>query len=602
MRIAGRELKEFSVCAEADGVCASYAAGQLRHYIKIALGVSLDIVSERRPSRQIVLRAGSGGDGFRGFCSGGSFCLEGDGERGLLYAVYDFLERFVGWRFFASRMQFRGVECGAYMAPVEKVMHPARDIAEGTRYAEAPGIAFRDFFGHAAADEDWCAKNRINGDLWRLKNTPDYMGGTESFASQGGHTFSELLPADVYYKEHPEYYSLVDGRRVADSQICFTNENVFREIVKNCGKILRRNPGAKYISVSQNDNSLWCTCEKCAAAVGGVSRLLFDFVNRVASALESEFPHVKIHTFAYDDTARDVHQAFHRNVVVQYCLRSCRGHTLSDPGCKANAAIAGRLKMLSSRCRELFIYDYLSSEAHILQFMPDIFRLRDNVRFLADCNVRGVYSEMDIFNQNSPCMEELRAYVYSKLMWNPYMSAQEYDDHINEFLQGYYGKGWKHIRRYLEIWAEETDGAHYDSVLGNVADDDGHDVIGRDGIPVRCAFMPEDRVNEACRRLEDELRAAEALAGPEETDRVRILRAGTLWYRLYHTMQGAADRERMIADNRELCSLMRRYCMKYTWSIGMSETTAMYKDFTLAPKDWNYWEKNSGHRVFGSRS
>lgn len=82
MRIAGRELKEFSVCAEADGVCASYAAGQLRHYIKIALGVSLDIVSERRPSRQIVLRAGSGGDGFRGFCSGGSFCLEGDGREG----------------------------------------------------------------------------------------------------------------------------------------------------------------------------------------------------------------------------------------------------------------------------------------------------------------------------------------------------------------------------------------------------------------------------------------------------------------------------------------------------------------------------------------
>lgn len=67
-------------------------------------------------------------------------------------------------------------------------------------------------------------------------------------------------------------------------------------------------------------------------------------------------------------------------------------------------------------------------------------------------------------------------------------------------------------------------------------------------------------------------------------------------------MKGAADRERMIADNRELCSLMRRYCMKYTWSIGMSETTAMYKDFTLAPKDWNYWEKNSGRRVFGSRS
>lgn len=613
MQIAGRELTEFSIYAEQDGVCASYAAEQLRHYIKNAFGLALDIVSEKR-GKQIVLcvEEGGRGDGFCGFYKDGNFYLKGESERGLLYAVYDFLERFVGWRFFAARMQYRGTECGRYMQPVEKITFPhGGEISEKTFYKESPGIIFRDFFGHATVDEDWCAKNRINGDIWKLKNTPDYMGGTESFASQGGHTFLELLPIEKYYKDHPEYYPLIDGKRIGDgAQICLSSEGAFQEVVKNAKTILRKNPTAKYISVSQNDNNGWCRCEKCLTAEKeiGLGGLLFGFVNKVAAALEEEFPNVKIHTFAYDATAKHCNVTFHKNVVLQYCLRCCRGHELSDPSCKMNSIIAKQLRELSAKCQELFIYDYISSEAHILQFMPDIFRLREKVRFLADCKVRGIYSEMDIFNQNSPCMEELRAYVYAKLMWNPYMTQEEYNGHINEFLQGYYGKGWKHLRKYLEIWAEATDGAHYDSVLGNVADDLGHDIIGEDGIPVRCSFMPKEKVEEICMRLECEIAEAERLATTQEWDRVHLLRAATLWYRLFHTMKDVMkngndkEKEKAVADNRELCSIMRRYCMKYTWSIGMSETTLMYKDFTLAPEDWNYWQKDSKRCIFNEHT
>lgn len=201
-------------------------------------------------------------------------------------------------------------------------------------------------------------------------------------------------------------------------------------------------------------------------------------------------------------------------------------------------------------------------------------------------------------------MEELRAYVYAKLMWNPYMSDEEYNEYINEFLQGYYGKGWKHIRNYLEIWAEATKGTHYDSVLGNIGGDDGHDVMGSDGIPVRCAFMPKEKIYETCAMLEEEISLAEAESSEEEWHRIHLLRAGTLWYRLFHTMKeimqnGTEEEKRnVVADNRELCSLMRRYCMKYTCFIAMSETTAMYRDFTLPPEDWNYWEKTSRRAIF----
>jgi hypothetical protein len=45
---------------------------------------------------------------------------------------------------------------------------------------------------------------------------------------------------------------------------------------------------------------------------------------------------------------------------------------------------------------------------------------------------------------------ELRAYLLAKLMWNPYMSQEEYDRHMNEFLEAYYGAGWIYIRQFID--------------------------------------------------------------------------------------------------------------------------------------------------------
>ena len=36
-------------------------------------------------------------------------------------------------------------------------------------------------------------------------------------------------------------------------------------------------------------------------------------------------------------------------------------------------------------------------------------------------------------------------------MWNPYMSEEEYNRHMNEFLEAYYGAGWVYIRQYIQF-------------------------------------------------------------------------------------------------------------------------------------------------------
>lgn len=604
--IGGKGIEKFSVYRN-GGECIDYAANQLCAYVKRAGGTSLDVTGERKRG-QIVLGTDDRKekDGFTIACRDGELFITGGSERGVLYGVYAFLEKFVGWRFLAAESCYRGQETGAYLAPVEKLFPPeATEINEGYDYTTAPVIKFRDLFGHATVHEDWCAKNRINGDIWKLKTTPAYMGGAETFATDGGHSFDRLIPEDEYMPTHPEYFALVDGKRTGGpmSQLCLTADGLAEEVARRVIEIADAHPEAKYISVSQNDNENFCQCDKCRAEEAHIGRgnLLFGFVNKVARIVGKERPDVKIHTYAYESTIGDNPVKLEPNVLLQFCLRYCHCHAIDDPDCAANARVVKRIKKASATCSEMFIYDYRSSEAYVPMLLPNIFKLRDDMRFLADIGVSGMYGETDIFCQNSPATEELRDYVTARLMWDPYMSENEFNRHINEFLEGYYGKGWKHIRRFLEIYEKESSHSHIDSVSSANVLDNAQGWF-EDGKNVRCVTIPRERIEEVIPTLEAELSAAYELsldggaADKSETcPRIKMLYAFTTWYRLYHTMEKIMEsgteeeKKKAVADNRKLCSIMRRYCMKYTVFTAMTETTEMFRDFTLPPSKWKYW-------------
>ena len=49
---------------------------------------------------------------------------------------------------------------------------------------------------------------------------------------------------------------------------------------------------------------------------------------------------------------------------------------------------------------------------------------------------------------------ELRAYLLAKLMCDPFMTKEEYSNHMNEFLAAYYGEGWEYIRAFIDKTSE----------------------------------------------------------------------------------------------------------------------------------------------------
>ena len=264
------------------------------------------------------------------------------------------------------------------------------------------------------------------------------------------HTFYGLIPPEKYFAAHPEWFSEIDGQRTTENaQLCLTNEDMRRELVKNLKAKLRANPAATIASVSQNDCFGNCTCPRCRAVdeeEGSPAGSLLRFVNAVAADIEAEFPHVAIDTLAYQYTRKPPRLVRPRpNVIVRLCSIECSfARPLDDP---ANKAFFDDLEGWSKIAGRLYIWDYTTNFSHYVQPHPNLGVLAPNIRLFVGRNVRGVF-EQGAYQSWGSEMAELRAWMLAKLLWDPGLDEDRLRE---EFLTGYYGPAAGPVESYLEL-------------------------------------------------------------------------------------------------------------------------------------------------------
>ena len=362
--------------------------------------------------------------------AGRDLILAGGSPRGTVYAVLTFLEDVVGcrwWTATAGRIPWK---------PTLKVGQLS------LRYA--PPLEYREPFWYVAFDDLWSARNKANG---IRSGGSDAYGGRHLYEGFV-HTFYSLIPPEKYFADHPEWFSEVNGRRTAeDAQLCLTNEEMRRELVRNLKERLRANPKATIASVSQNDCFNPCTCPRCRAVdeeEGSPSGLLLRFVNSVAADIETEFPNVTIDTLAYQYTRKPPKITRpRRNVIVRLCSIECSfSEPLDGP---RNTAFFEDLKGWAAIADRLFIWDYTTDFAHYIQPHPNYSVLAPNIRIFARNKVRGVF-EQGAYQSWGSEMAELRAWLLAKLLWNPELDAAKLQD---EFIRGYYGPAAGAVSSYL---------------------------------------------------------------------------------------------------------------------------------------------------------
>ena len=515
-----------------------YAAEELSRWLGEMAGAAFSIVSDTLSplsgdilvgeNRRTVPYAGRTAalptEGYF-YCTEGDTLVFGGNGRGLLYGVYAFLEDELGIRFFNP--------------DVTHVPRRSRiEIGQLDR-TDAPVMEYREPSIWEIRNNEYAVRRRCNGMLRR--EMPEKFGGGVGYAEGFFvHTFTKLLPPDVYFEEHPEYYSEINGERIREkTQLCLSNPDVLELVKQRVLEELRAQPDATLFSVSQDDNYNGCTCEKCRAvdeAEGSMAGSMIRFVNQVAEAVEEEFPQVVIDTLAYQYTRKPPKLTRPRhNVSVRLCsieccfvhpLRDCRCDDPDAPNIDLSQPFAEDLIGWGKMCNRLYVWDYVTNFSHFWMPHPNFHVMADNVRFFSENGVKGVF-EQGCASQGGGEFTGLRAYILSKALWNPYFDE---DLAIDEYLCGVYKESGPYMRRYLE--------AVYNAVIDS-------------GSHLYCFNHPDKpwhtmELVERCEKIFDE--AEKAAPSDEILHRVRKQRLAVRYLRILLTPKGSLERNRLIDE------------------------------------------------------
>ena len=257
------------------------------------------------------------------------------------------------------------------------------------------------------------------------------------------HTFHRLLPPEKYFNEHPEYYSLVGGRRLQDAQLCLSNPEVIKLLIENLGMEMEKQPEKKVWSVSQNDAYNYCECENCKKLYkkyGSYSGAYIYMANEIAKA----YPEKVISTLAYQFTREAPKNIVPEpNVNIMFCSIECnRSMPLTED--KRSASFVRDMKAWSELTNNIFLWDYVVQFKNYLTPFPNFHTLQPNLQFFKNSNVNMMFEQGS--NGNWSDLSDLKQYLVANLMWDVNANG---DSLIDTFLNRYYGDATPFIRKYF---------------------------------------------------------------------------------------------------------------------------------------------------------
>lgn len=238
----------------------------------------------------------------------------GASELAVEHAVWDLLYR-LGYRQFFPGPTWEVVPRADNPAvAVDAHEHPAylsRDVGFGYGPWGSRGPAYR----------DWCARNRMSG------------AGPDRPLLEGGHAYGKIhADLKAEFDRHPEYLSLVGGKRVADGEVkfCISNPGLRKLVAGYAVDHFTRHPETASLSLEPSDGLGWCECPKCRE-LGGVSDRVVLLCNEAAAAVRARHGERKlICTYAYAEHAPPPRVRVDPQVVVSVATAMTTGDLTTD--------------------------------------------------------------------------------------------------------------------------------------------------------------------------------------------------------------------------------------------------------------------------------
>lgn len=482
-----------------------FAASELRRYLGRILGVTVPEATGQKGGPIISLAISKDlnltDEGYEFSARGNVFRITGGGDLGLVFGTYEFLRRFGGCRF-----SDLGPD-GEYVPRRQKIE------AEAGPLQMKPKLWYRglQFFWFEDPEKtvqriDWMAKNGLN----YLSYTPfpdeSKAASVVSIDAKTGkvvihpanpnllslvyhkavfdklflpavrlrglkldmnhHNLYYWLPRERYFRDHPDWFQLIDGERRLTDQlgICTTNQEAVSVLTENVRRYLRENPEVKVVGVIQEDGYGMCQCPKCVAADNDPSEAFKKdhtgenrsksnryarMLNAVASAVHSEFPDVLVGGAAYVDMVyppRDVQLDTNTMMwVAMYWRDGCRPIAPENTS-TLNKTFWDLLKQWKEVYRgRLIVYEYyMGMSCHVSMPYPMSEVICEDWKNLKRLGIEGATVQCWSSNHSTYALNLL---AFARCGW---YDEVDHDEVLNDYLLGAYGSVANDLRPIFE--------------------------------------------------------------------------------------------------------------------------------------------------------
>lgn len=409
-------------------------------------------------------------------------------SRGILYGVYEFLERILNIRFFAPDE--------TYVPTMNEIPVYDMEIAASPYFAERTymnGLEFGnimqdEYVSHSRAISYWMSMDQKFGGKSAIYARPRTDGHAKGSLD---HNFIAYVDPNVYAEAHPEFFwndsnaygackcvDIVNGI-TEDGELDENMEiSVLKIMIEELKKDILANPQAKFFLVEQEDGTDAINTERYPDLIEkyGASGTLVRSMNVVAKKIqewadkELNGREINIVTFAYGQTktppvkmnSEGVYKAVdpsvipHENLVIRMAFFSNAYYPYFD-GDKQTSTSYTDAQGWSAICENFMFWAYDIDFHDYLNYFPSWQSMRKNVQGLAEAGVQCLLIQAP-HNTTTNWQTNIRHYVYSKLFWNYNLDVSLL---MKEYIDAYYGAiGGKSVQKFIAIMD-----AHYATVM-----------------------------------------------------------------------------------------------------------------------------------------
>lgn len=382
-------------------------------------------------------------------------------DRGTLYGVYNFLDDLgVRW--------YRPDPWGEHVPRKSKIVLPLGKTNDKPTYTYRNGIQIYRWWPDQTDDQrnwiaTWRVRNRLN-----VAGSTGWDGGKYNIVSSHSHLL--YVPPWKYFKEHPEYFALVNGKRTNKGQLCLGNPDVQRIVTEEVIKRAREMPHIDYFSLTPTDGGGYCECNLCRAmddpnilAANGqderlgnvsMSNRVHGFNNMVAKELAEAVPGKGVAWLAYThytEVPTNIEKFEPNTIIIPSTIAAAYSDyskLLDDSKATGNVNFKEILEGFHKKGATLGTYEYWLG-GYWYGPLPLLTIMKDRLMQYRKYNVDMVFSETHL----SWGPQTIGGYFYTRLLWNPDLDL---DKELQDFCNNYYGPAAKPMLQYHRLLEEAS--------------------------------------------------------------------------------------------------------------------------------------------------